>query len=386
MILDDKFCMTKENLFFELIQVAIGVRSCLSLTPNESEWEDLYAMAQKQSLIGVCFAGIQRLGADADEGFTRIGMGEMLYLTWMGMTAKIQQKNEVVNRQCVLLGERLKAEGYRYCILKGQGVGLLYAGHLRGLRQSGDIDVWIDGGVDAVVTLAESMGQKAEVTEQHVHLDVFEETEVEAHFTPSMLRNPMANRRLQKLFKEQANACFENKVSLMGMSMDGKEGKTICVPIVEFNLMYLLIHIYRHLFGEGVGLRQLMDYYWALYRSPLKGVNPDSHKNLKSLGLYDFAGAVMYVLREVFGMERSLMLCEPNERHGKFLLNEIMIAGNMGHHDERLKEADRSTRWKRFWMMNKHNMRLISYYPAETLWAPFTRVKIWAWRKRKGYL
>lgn len=377
--------MTIEDLFFELIQVSFGQRACLSHTPSEDEWQQLYDIAEKQSLIGICFAGVQKLCDFENENYC--GMNEPQYLTWMGVTAMIQQTNDIVSKRCVILQERLSAKGIRSCILKGQGVGQLYADHLIGLRQSGDIDVWIEGGVDAIVKLAESLGQKAEVTEQHVHLDLFKDTDVEAHFIPSMLRTPFANARLQKWFSKHTNACFENKISLTGtVSVDGKEKNSICVPTLEFNLVYLLIHIYRHLFGEGVGLRQLMDYYWALYRSPLKGENPDLHKNLKSLGLYDFAGAIMYVLREVFGMERSLMLCEPNERHGKFLLNEIMIAGNMGHHDERLKEADRSTRWKRFWMMNKHNLRLISYYPAETLWAPFTRVKIWAWRKRKGYL
>ena len=130
-----------DTLFFELIRVAIGTQESLSRLPSEREWDKLYKMAKKQSLVGVCFAGLQRLGADADEGFARIGMSEMLYLTWMGMTAKIQQKNQIVDEQCVILGERLKAEGYSYAILKGQGVASLYSEHLLGLRQSGDIAV-----------------------------------------------------------------------------------------------------------------------------------------------------------------------------------------------------------------------------------------------------
>ena len=90
-----------EELFFELVRVAIGKTNGLSHIPSSKEWKALFDMAKKQSLVGVCFAGLQRLGADADEGFARIGMSEMLYLTWMGMAAKIQQRNEQVNRQCV---------------------------------------------------------------------------------------------------------------------------------------------------------------------------------------------------------------------------------------------------------------------------------------------
>lgn len=360
-----------EQLFFELLHVSLGIRICLSHTPSADEWDKLYSIAKKQTLIGVCFAGVQKLVAQQQKP------PEILYFTWMGMTAAIQQRNEIVNRQCVELQASLSADGICSCILKGQGVGMQYAEHLRGLRQSGDIDIWIEGGVEAAVKLAERLGQKAEVTEQHVHLDYFPETEVEAHFIPSMLRNPFANRRLQRWFEEQKPIQFEhwNEVRL-------------CVPTTSFNLVYLLIHIYRHLFGEGVGLRQVMDYYFVLQAGDLEGTNSKekAFQTIKRLGLGNFAGALMFVMREIFGLKRERMLCNPNERHGKFLLNEIIIAGNMGHHDERLKDLHGRTRLLRFYKITKHNMRLIGYYPIETLWAPFTRVKIWAWRKWNGWI
>lgn len=112
------------------------------------------------------------------------------------MAAKIQQRNEEVDQQFVDLQKQLAADGFRSAVLKGQGVTASYDSFSL-LRQSGDIDVWIDGGVETVVTLAESLGLKSDVTEQHVHLDIFENTEVEVHFIPSMLRCPFANARLQ---------------------------------------------------------------------------------------------------------------------------------------------------------------------------------------------
>lgn len=39
-------------LEFELIQVAIGKGVVLSHTPSQEEWVQLYAFAQKQSLVG----------------------------------------------------------------------------------------------------------------------------------------------------------------------------------------------------------------------------------------------------------------------------------------------------------------------------------------------
>lgn len=49
------------NLFFELIRVAIGNQVCLSHTASADEWGELYAMAKKQSIVGICFAGLQKL-------------------------------------------------------------------------------------------------------------------------------------------------------------------------------------------------------------------------------------------------------------------------------------------------------------------------------------
>lgn len=67
-----------DNLFFDLIRVAIDNQLCLSHTPTVDEWGELYAMAKKQSLVGVCFAGVHKLQAQ------RQAPPEMLYLKWNG--------------------------------------------------------------------------------------------------------------------------------------------------------------------------------------------------------------------------------------------------------------------------------------------------------------
>lgn len=130
------------ELFFELIRVAIGTQNTISRPPSKVEWAGLYVMSKKQSLVGICFSAVQKL-IQNQEPITQ-NLDEVQYLTWMGMAAKIQQRNEVVNRQCVELQKRLSKEGLRSCILKGQAVAYLYDENLSGLRQSGDIDAWLD--------------------------------------------------------------------------------------------------------------------------------------------------------------------------------------------------------------------------------------------------
>ena len=115
-------------MLFELIRVALGVQDCLSHSPTADEWGKLYDMAKKQSLVGVCFAGVQMLVNQHQEP------PEMLYLTWMGMAAKIQQRNEVVNQQCEEVQKMLAEKGFRSCIFKGQAVASLYHSSLSALR------------------------------------------------------------------------------------------------------------------------------------------------------------------------------------------------------------------------------------------------------------
>lgn len=142
------------NLFFELIRVAIGTQDKLTRAPSAKEWKALYDIAKKQSLVGICFAAVQRLGSSVKpleqrsiEPFEHLqicwNMPEMLYLTWMGLTAKIQQRNEVMNGYTNQALSYFREKGFPCLILKGQGIAKLY-GELAGLRQSGDVDVWLD--------------------------------------------------------------------------------------------------------------------------------------------------------------------------------------------------------------------------------------------------
>ena len=328
-------------------------------------------MAEKQALLGVCFYGMKRLPKDQT---VNLPMG--LKMRWLGMVATIQCRNELMNKRCMELQKILSSFGFDSCILKGQGIAAVYKENLVSLRQSGDIDVWVKGGLNSIKTLAGKLNQKIRVTEQHADFTFFDDAEVEVHFIPSMLRNPLTDERLQSWFKKLENEQFAN------ISADG-----LCVPTLEFNLVYLIIHTYRHVFGEGVGLRQVMDYYMLLCSRPIRTELRQKTKTvLQSLNLYEFAAGLMWVMHEVFLLPKDKMLFEPNKRHGEFLLDEIMRAGNMGQYDERLASVRQSSSLKSFFLMNVYTFRLFKFYPQETLLAPFVRMYVWIWRKRKGWL
>lgn len=363
---NDKSC--KQSLCLELLQVSVGSCSQLSVVPSVEEWQRLYAMANKQALIGICFHGVKQLPKEQ-----LVNMPLQQKMQWLGMTASIQKRNEVMDLRCLQLQERLAELGFSGCFLKGQCVASIYPKALSSLRQSGDIDVWVKGGFNSVKALAEKMNQHVKATEQHVDLTFFKDAEVEVHFIPTMLRNPFANSRLQKWINEQEELLFLNLNS---------EG--MCVPTLEFNLVYMMIHTYRHLFAEGVGLRQVMDYYMLLCSEPISiELKQETMKRMRLLHIDEFTAGLMWVMNIVFGLTEDKMLCNPNKRHGWFILNEIMMAGNMGHYDERLVTMYNASKLRRFLLMTRHTFRLFEYYPQETFFTPITRMWTWVWRNRR---
>lgn len=359
------------DLFFDLIKASLGTCDKLPLIPTESEWYELFEIATKQSLVGVCFVGLQNLGADADDGFEKIGMSEELYLDWMGMAAQINMKNELVNQQCEGLQKRLAAEGFRSSILKGQAVSMLYGEELRSFRQSGDIDVYVDCGREKAIDYARSIQGDVDWDYKHLHLQVFDDTEVEMHYVPEVFLNLRKNRKLQKWFKEP------EVVSSMFCIL----GDMVC-PSVEFNLFYILLHAYRHFLYEGVGMRQLMDYYSVLNNEEVdESMRQRVFKTISSFGLTRFASGVMWVIKDVFGISEQLLLCEPDEKEGRYILNEVMTGGNFGHHDERLADEKTTGKMRSIKKILKHNLHLLTHYPGDTLWAPIWIVYHWCWKR-----
>lgn len=364
-----------ENLFYQLLRVALGRQVCLPHTPNEQEWKALYELAKKQSLIGVCFAGVQKLQTQRQEP------PEMTYLTWMGMAAKIQQRNEVVSRQCVELQGQLAADGVRSCVLKGQGVGALYRVHendndnnqnssdLSMLRQSGDIDVWVDTDEEGALRWVKKYQLELDFDYKHVHLDVLEGTSVEVHYRPSTSRVPWYMKRVEHFTRDKA--CWTNAVALG----DGM----VNVPSLEFNLVFILQHIFGHLFAEEMTLKQYLDYYYVLKQAHEKGADvQEAYRWMQRMGMGSFARATMWLLREVFGMPEEWMICEADADEGRFLLDRVMAK------EQKAKKGEHgSVRWHLsvFWAQQSKNLHLLTHYPLEVLFSPIWLARHFFWKR-----
>lgn len=353
-----------DKLFFELIRVAICNQDCLSRLPSNKEWKALFDIAKKQSLIGLCFAALQRLGADADEGFVRIGMSEMLYFNWIGLAATIQKKNEMMDGYTKDVLTHFRKEGFACTILKGQGIAKLY-GSLAGLRQSGDVDVWVTGNRRTLYENSiKKFGKIEGLTYHHIHYPMYNEPEVEAHVWPSFLSSPFRNKRLQEFCKiyEPKDDCEDT-------------------PCLAFNRVFIMLHCYQHFTRRGVGMRQILDYYFVLKQGFSEDERAESMQWISVLGMKRFTEAMMWIMNEVFGLDERHLLCEPNEEYGRFLLDEIMETGNMGHADERVDKKQLQSAVGRYLNNLKRDRRIMKICPHEALWEPLWGIYQFAWCK-----
>ena len=444
---------------FAFLRYFLSYKENMSRIIDGINWQHLYSFAFKQALLGLCFDGIESLGKEYPEELKKNPIERDLLMAWMGAAQQIHRQNMKVNAVAGKLYSMLREDGLRCCILKGQGNALMYPNAYS--RNPGDIDVWVNASREQITEYAKKHFKLGDdIRYQHIETSV-DGVPVELHFFPCTMNNPIYNARLQKWFKRNADLQCSNVVSLP----DGI-GK-IAIPTTAFNVIYQLTHLYHHFFDEGIGMRQIIDYYYVVcdfykvYQNsskitpslftikegstshpdpltlrgeggnrptrcsePLRSkdggpskVSPDCagwdrrdaigdiasdasvssafttdssastaldvvQRELKFLGLWKFAGAVMYVLHEALGLSEEKMIVPMDEKRGRLLLAEILDGGNFGRHFTKYAGFTHQSMGKKYFLKIWRNMHFVRYYPAEALCEPLFRTWHFFWRMK----
>ena len=470
---------------FHFLRFSLGlegeVKGLLDGRKGTFDWDACYQFAKRQTLVGVLFDGILRLPKE-------LAPARPLLLRWLSDSESIRRRNMRMDRASAYIYNKVCAAGFRCCILKGQGNALLYP-HPSS-RIPGDVDVWVMANRGELrhiaLSLTEGDGSSLQESLNHIGLTVHG-VSVELHSTPALLNSPLHNSRLQKWLKRNADLQCSNRIALPNNAGE------VAVPTVSFNIIYQLCHLFHHCFYEGVGLRQIVDYYLVLMNTDFSGNTDEASGNtdrvsgntdegclflntdftdftdkvsgntdedgvlsntdftdntdriggnaesdgslmntdctdftdsssgdfegdgcllntdcadfldsssgglgevdsggalvalqeeLKWLGLREFAGAVMYVLREVMGLDEKRMVCAPDERRGRLLLEEIMAGGNFGHYDTR-NHFGQGALWHNIQRFRR-DWRMLRFYPSEALSEPLFRAChfLWRWKQK----
>ena len=455
--------MIQTSAIFLFLNYCLGKKVDMSMVVAEIDWRQLYNFASRQALLGFCFDGIERLTKEFSEELKQNSIGRDLLMTWMGAAQQIRRQNMKVNAVAGKLYSMLREDGLRYCILKGQGNALMYPNPYS--RTPGDIDVWVNASREQITVYAKKHFKLGDDIRFH-HLETtMDGVPVELHFFPCSMNNPIYHARLQKWFRRNADLQCSHIVGLPDGAGD------IAIPTSPFNVVYQLCHLYHHFFDEGIGMRQIIDYFLVVNdfsknvfldtdfsnhpvnfsnhpvplskegstfspspsssgsgdvtapsrcSEPLRSkdggpskVSPDCagwdrlsiegdnsagsatavtssasttlivvQRELKYLGLWKFAGAVMYVLHEALGLSEEKMIAPMDAKRGKLLLAEILNGGNFGKHFSKYGHFTQQGMAKKYFLKIWRNMHFVRYYPAEALSEPIFRTWHFFWRMK----
>ena len=364
--------MIKTSAIFLFLNYCLGKKVDMSMVVAKIDWRQLYTFASRQALLGFCFDGIERLTKEFSEELKQNSIERDLLMTWMGAAQQIRRQNMKVNDVAGKLFSMLREDDFRCCILKGQGNALMYPNPYS--RNPGDIDVWVNASREQITVYAKKHFKLGDDIRFH-HLETtMDGVPVELHFFPCSMNNPFYHARLQKWFKRNADLQCSNVVSLP----DGIG--EIAIPTTAFNVIYQLTHLYHHFFDEGIGMRQIIDYYYVVNNDELLVIRDTLQRELKYLGLWKFAGAVMYVLHEALGLSEEKMTVPMDEKRGKLLLAEILNGGNFGKHFTKYGHFTQQGMAKKYFLKIWRNMHFVRYYPAEALCEPLFRTWHFLWR------
>ena len=363
-----------ENLFFKLLRIAFGLPESFPDRVSDQVWQVLYEMAEEQSLLGVLFRGVEKLPANQRPDVE-------LLLSWAGNAIQLEEENRQMNRECVRLTQLFAKEKRRSAILKGQANALLYPDPLS--RQPGDIDIWVEGGRDSVIKMLRKLKmmdeigvlpaeEKATLTKYHVHLPVNEKgVLVEVHFLPSSGNcNPWTNRRMMTWLEREIQTTINTQTipsdghgRFLNEDAIGHSGGEFNVPSVKFALVMQMSHIQRHFLEDGIGLRQVCDYYWLLRHSTLDD-RTEVAGLLRRFGLSHTAGALMWILQTVLHLDEGLLLCKADRKRGEWMLRDIMEIGRL----ERQTMMTRKARLSSFIASEWRSIKLLRFAFWEKVW------------------
>ncbi len=305
--------------FFSLLRAGLWEEHMpdTSLFKGDVNWVAIYKLSQEQTVVAVVWDGIEKLPLE-------LRPDKALTFKWYGFIVRNEQTNRVINSRVAEIFELYKSAGLHPILLKGAGIASLYRNPLR--RGCGDIDIFVGGDKECeiankvVVDKLQSINLNA-LGKEHKHdfhttlklpdgLTIENHTRVTSHFTTSISHR----------FDNQLNSWYPDNPGYADIA-DHK----IEVPPSDFNTQYVFIHMYRHFFSVGVGLRQMCD--WAVL------INRLGQQNIELVGYKQGWQVMAGFLVEYLGIDPAKIphFKGVNSKKNRIVLDLILESGNFGH-------------------------------------------------------
>lgn len=310
-----------KEAFFTLLQAGLWAEPEKQVSLDRPvDWEEVYRLASEQSVVGLVLAGIDCLP-------NKQRPPKIMLLQWIGEVQLMEQQSAQINNGLKRLVALFDEHGVDYVVVKGQAVAAHYPQPLH--RQAGDIDYYCNNDnfskSEEIIKQAWSVELDVGMSEYHVGYE-YMDVSYEGHFALILLYGRKRESYWEMILDEDSGDIVD---------VEGVKVKTLSPTL---HILYVFIHLYSHLLGLGVGLRQFCDLAVMLHYCRDNVDLPLLMKHLQALEMEKAFRACGAILVDYLGLPQENLGFEPTPKDRKYaarILRVVFYRGNMGHYNKK---------------------------------------------------
>ena len=335
---------------------------------TDVDWKEIYKIAREQTVIGLIADAINTLPAAQRPPMPIL---QRFIMEKLAIERSHVKLNAVLNE----VVQALNAHNIPHILLKGQGVAQNYAHPTS--RTCGDIDLYVGEknytkANIIIKAISDHPEKKAEESIKHASFKV-NGVEIEVHRMASILDSRKSDRCFQKFTREMLDAGMQAPIEKTLLKQWNNDGILINLPPQDYNAVFLLIHMMRHLIEGGIGFRQACDWVRFLHRHQL---DPEQIAQiLTDTGLKKVWNSFAGLSYKYLGLPKARLPVgtKVNERAADRIVAIIFATGNFGHHDvDNIKAHDQRHfihKLKRFIYHIKYYNKSLMIFPKLSILA-----------------
>lgn len=245
MILDNN-----QGAFFELMRAGLWEREARLLQFKEIDFNEVYRLAEEQSVIGLVAAGLDHV--------KDIKAPKEIVLQFVGTALQLERQNTAMNKFIGEMLDKMKESCIESVLIKGQGVAQCYERPL--WRSCGDVDLLLNGENYEKGKRFLSGITDAEPEEYSFNKEYITSVQgwcLELHGSLRCGLSAALNRGVDEI---QKRICDNQHVRYWVV-----DGKKIPLPEENDDALVIFTHFIKHFYKGGLGARQICDWCRLLW-------------------------------------------------------------------------------------------------------------------------
>lgn len=305
------------DMFLALLRLSLGKGTDGAYAEfagaDEGDWEEVFRLSARQGTLLLIYGGVQRLPPQMQPP-------RKLKLRWCANVVRGCDRYDAYRIAVGGLSRFFSENGFDMLILKGLTLARLYP--VPWHREGGDVDIYMFGRARQADRLVSSRGIEVSCSIPKHSVFRFGGLTVENHHTffdtdLRFRREAALYDRMERMLKDTftADECFTSSDPATAGELPPQAAA-----------LYLAGHTFRHFCNIDANLRQLCD--WVVFFDANRSRIDHSllEKQLRQLGIGDFAAAVNSFCARRLGFEPAFMARDTRgaESDSRFILKTLM--------------------------------------------------------------